>query len=114
MGEDLKGRVGVAISRGDDGVELSETTDHAFEQLSSRCDIPVKYTKLRDTVRHRLLVDNFNSWVHDGQSRMVRTLWGRVRAILSDRYKAVDMLRPSDRERRDLGIIRHADAHSVR
>ena len=93
MGEDLKGRVGVAISRGDDGVELepSEMTDHAFEQLSSRCDIPVKYTKkLRDTGRHQLLVDNFNSWVHDGQSRMVRTFDGRVRAILSDRYKAVD------------------------
>jgi hypothetical protein len=92
--EQMKPHFGVRVTQGpDDKIEtpLLPMTDYAFEQLATRCDIPVRYAKkMRDAGAMPLMVSNFSAWMDDGSSRMVRTYDGRIRAVLSDRYRAVD------------------------
>ena len=69
-------------------------TSIGHETISSRLGIPAKYyDRMRDEAP-ALLARNVNTWLaQEGEqhvSRMVRTLDGGARAVLSDKYKRLD------------------------
>ena len=67
-------------------------TNWAHKQVAEKCGIPTRYyaRMLSGEDHHELLVNNINEWLGDKDRRMVRTLDGKIRAILSDRYKCLD------------------------
>ncbi len=85
--------------KGDDGSPALELqtqgrygmTDYAHTQLATYTGIPRRYyTRMRDENRD-LLATNVNTWLSAaGDRRLVRTLDGDVRALLSNRYRVVD------------------------
>ena len=65
--------------------------DHAHRQLAAHLDIPMKYYKKMRASEPDLLVHNANLWLNRSNTRrMVRTMDGTVRAILSDRYNRIE------------------------
>jgi hypothetical protein len=65
--------------------------DFAHGQFSSELGIPKKYYDRMKTEAPNLLVNNVNHWLHnEPKRRLVRTLDGRVRAFLSDKYRPLD------------------------
>jgi hypothetical protein len=66
-------------------------TDLARRQLADKLKIPFVYFERMRTEQRSLLDRNVNTWLaHDGERRMIRTLDGKVRAVLSDRYRRLD------------------------
>jgi hypothetical protein len=66
-------------------------TSLARRQLAEKLKIPFHYFERMRTEQPRLLDHNVNTWLQaDGDRRMVRTLDGDIRAILSDRYRRLD------------------------
>ncbi len=66
-------------------------TDLARRQLADKLKIPVTYFERMRTEQPALLDRNVNTWLaQDGERRMIRTLDGKVRAVLSDRYRRLD------------------------
>ena len=67
-------------------------TDHAHGQIAGYCDIPKAYYDRMLAQQHALLDDSVYTWLHakGGNRRTVRTLDGKVRAFLSDRYRRID------------------------
>lgn len=63
----------------------------AHDQIASRLNIPrVYYDRLRQQAPN-LLDQNVNHWFNDKpERRMIRTIDGRLRAFLSDRYRPLD------------------------
>lgn len=87
------------ISMSDDGERLGLENVGSFEinplvhtQLANRLKIPKPYyDKIKEVPG--LLAENVNTLlVHTPERRTVRTLDGKARAFLSDRYKAIDHL----------------------
>ena len=74
-----------------DGVRAYEVTELARRQLAEKLKIPYAYFD-RMRVEHPGLLDhNVNTWLaHESENRLVRTLDGQVRAVLSDRYRRLD------------------------
>jgi hypothetical protein len=81
------------------GFPIKDNTDELFTggltknghiQLGSFCDIPKKYYDMM--LPHPVLLsNNVNHWLSRSDSkRMVRSLDGNVRAILSDKYRRLD------------------------
>ena len=65
----------------------------AHSQLSSYLDIPIKYYNRMLIEQPDLLAQNVNSWLErKSEQKMVRTLDGTVRALLSNRYRRIDHL----------------------
>jgi hypothetical protein len=65
-------------------------TEWAHSQLAEKTGIPKKYyDKMLEAEEFELLADNINTWLRDGK-RLIRILDGKVRAILSDRYRIID------------------------
>lgn len=68
-------------------------TNHAHNQLAQHLGIPCQYyDRMRESAPD-LLSQNVNTWLGQqkpGTRRMIRTLDGRCRAYLSDRYMRVD------------------------
>jgi hypothetical protein len=63
----------------------------AHNQLATRLEIPQKYYDKCLVNDPNLLATNVNRWLcHKSERRMVRTMDGRVRAVLSDRYRVRD------------------------
>lgn len=63
----------------------------AHSQIATRLAIPQKYYDRMLEKSPNLLAANVNSWFQqEPEKRMVRTLDGRARAFLSDRYQRVD------------------------
>jgi hypothetical protein len=63
----------------------------AHEQVGSFLKIPKPYYDRMLVERPTLLAQNVNTWLQaDDRKRMVRTLHGRARAFLSNRYQRVD------------------------
>lgn len=63
----------------------------AHEQVAEQLEIPAKYYKRMVAEAPALLAENVNHWWHRSPSkRMVRTLDGQVRAVLSSRYRPLD------------------------
>jgi len=63
----------------------------AHSQLAQRLGIPQKYYDRLRTEAPELLVHDVNHWLHAApEKRMIRTIDGRMRAFLSDRYRPLD------------------------
>lgn len=81
---------------GDDGVDRVEPLDiqqTAHRQIGAYLGIPQKYYEKMLTENTGLLVDNVNSWLsRSTETRLIRTMDGRARAFLSDRYRRIDNL----------------------
>ena len=68
-----------------------QVTEHTHSQIAQRLNIPAKYYKFMLQEAPELLASNINHWFgHKPESRMVRTLDGKARAFLSDRYRRID------------------------
>jgi Domain of unknown function (DUF932) len=64
---------------------------HAKRQLAEKLKIPFHYFQRMESEKPQLLDTNVNSWLaSDSERRMVRTLDGKVRAVLSERYRRLD------------------------
>ena len=90
MGGDMK----LIVDPGNQpGVGSSEfgTTVLARRQLADKLKIPYPYFERMRVEQPDLLDRNVNTWLQtDGDRRMIRTLDGEVRAVLSDRYRRLD------------------------
>ena len=79
----------VDTKRGDGG-EYG-ITNLARRQLAEKLKIPFAYFERMRTEQPGLLDRNVNTWLQtDTERRMIRTLDGQVRAVLSDRYRRLD------------------------
>ncbi|AXA91319.1 DUF932 domain-containing protein [Massilia sp. YMA4] len=67
-------------------------SDIAMHQLAEKLKIPFGYFERMRRERPELLDENVNTWLQasGNENRLVRTLDGRVRAFLSDRYRRLD------------------------
>lgn len=74
------------------GVGQFGVKDTAHEQFGQYLDIPKKYYDRMRADSPALLAINMNEWLNrkGGEARLVRTLDGDVRALLSDRYRDLD------------------------
>lgn len=69
---------------------MGELTANGHIQLGNYCDIPKKYYD-KMMSHPELLSKNISHWLLNSQDkRMVRTLDGQVRAVLSDKYRRLD------------------------
>ena len=65
--------------------------DIAHRQISERLQIPAKYYERMRAEAPELWAENVNHWFTEKpERRMVRTLDGRARSFLSDRYQRID------------------------
>lgn len=65
----------------------------AHRQIADRLGIPYKYYERMRQENPALLDSNINSWFNAApEKRMLRTLDGKLRAFLSDRYRRLDNL----------------------
>jgi len=68
-----------------------ELTEWAHSQLAEKLGIPKKYyDRMRNAGKLDLLADNINAWIGERDRRLIRILDGKIRAILSDRYRIMD------------------------
>ena len=66
-------------------------TNWAHGQLADKLGIPRKYyERMRSAGRFELLAENINAWLEGREKRLIRILDGKIRAILSDRYRIID------------------------
>lgn len=67
-------------------------SDIALHQIAEKLKIPFGYFDRMRREQPALLDNNVNTWLQAGgtETRLVRTLDGRVRAFLSDRYRRLD------------------------
>lgn len=66
-------------------------TEWAHLQLSEKLGIPKKYyDRMRNEGKIELLAENINAWIKEKEKRLIRILDGRIRAVLSDRYRIMD------------------------
>ncbi len=74
-----------------DGPAQFGITDLAKRQLAEKLGIPYTYFERMRERQPELLDRNVNTWLHsETDRRLVRTLDGNVRAVLSDRYRRLD------------------------
>lgn len=87
---DDQGKLGVVLG-GINGDALG-ITPHTHGQLASHLEIPKQYYDRMLKEEPELLARNINTWLHKAPSekRMVRTLDGKVRAFLSNKYRPLD------------------------
>lgn len=68
-----------------------DVNELGHEQIASRVGIPQKYYDRMRADQPELMAVNINTWFKkEPEKRMVRTLDGKVRAFLSDRYRPLD------------------------
>lgn len=68
-----------------------EATHYCHGQIASRLKIPFQYYQRMQEQAPDLLAANVNRWFNqDIEKRMIRTMDGRARAFLSDRYRPLD------------------------
>lgn len=79
---------GVHLEFGDQTLAVGAT---AHDQIATHLGIPKKYYDRMLAEAPGLLTNNVNEWFHKYPTRqMVRTLDGKARALLSDRYRPMD------------------------
>ena len=81
----------------DDGVDQTEPLaiqETAHRQMGTHLGIPWRYYEKMLQEEPSLLAHNVNRWLHRGEpaQRMLRTLDGKARAFLSNRYRPIDNL----------------------
>lgn len=74
------------------GVQTYGITELARRQLADKLKIPYAYFERMRAEQPQLLDRNANTWLQEGEAdkRLIRTLDGNVRAVLSDRYRRLD------------------------
>ena len=73
------------------GHGVFDISEHAHGQIAARVGIPQKYYDRMATDQPELLKNNVETWFNaKPERRMIRTLDGRARAFLSDRYRTLD------------------------
>lgn len=73
------------------GVGKYHIASLARRQLAERLKIPFAYFERMREEQPALLDSNINTWLrNDRERRMIRTLDGNARAVLSDRYRRLD------------------------
>lgn len=67
-------------------------TNYAHKQLADHLEIPARYYDRMQANQPQLLAENINTWLHADpeNKRMLRLLDGRVRAVLSEKYRPLD------------------------
>lgn len=76
---------------GVDRVEPLDILTTAHRQMSAYLNIPWKYYERMHQEDIGLLAQNVNTWLRKGpEQRMIRTIDGRARAFLSNRYRRID------------------------
>lgn len=67
-------------------------TPHAHSQLADHLAIPKKYYDRMAAEQPQLLASNINTWLHADadNKRMIRALDGKVRAVLSPKFRPLD------------------------
>jgi len=84
------GATRLVITEGGEPVQYG-VTPLARRQLADKLKIPFAYFERMREEQPMLLDRNVNTWLQsDGDRRMLRTLDGQVRAVLSDRYRRLD------------------------
>jgi len=97
MKEGVDGKPELVISRLPSSTQEAAYTGHfkitpyCHGQIAEKCKIPRPYyNRMLEEGKTELLADNVNAWIGDKERRLVRTLDGNARAILSDRYRIMD------------------------
>jgi len=74
------------------GVQRYGITPLARRQLAEKLKIPHAYFERMRTEQPELLDRNVNAWLEreEGERQLLRTLDGKVRAVLSERYRRPD------------------------
>lgn len=87
MTDDVKLNIGVKAD-----AKTFDVGDIAHDQMATALGIPRDYYKKMKTEVPALLAANVNGWLDKDptEKRMVRTLDGRARALLSSRYRPLD------------------------
>lgn len=74
-----------------DRIEPLDILPTAHRQMSAYLNIPWKYYERMCQENIGLLAQNVNTWLQKGpEQRMIRTIDGRARAFLSNRYRRID------------------------
>jgi hypothetical protein len=74
-----------------EGIGEYDVSDHCHGQFADRLKIPKKYYDRMRSEAPGLLATNINHWFSQNpEKRMVRTLDGKARAFLSNRYRPLD------------------------
>ena len=82
----------LSVSTGDD-ILTYPISDISHRQIAERLNIPFKYYERMRVEIPALLDQNINGWLQQNpEKRMLRTLNGKLRAFLSDRYRRLDNL----------------------
>lgn len=89
-------------------------TQWGHRQIAEKTGIPIKYyDRMKDAGALGLVASNVNNWLEEKAQRFIRTMGGKVRAILSDKYRVMDHLGAIDaaaNKAKELGAVM-ADAH---
>ena len=82
--------LGFPIKDNDNELFTAPLTSNGHIQLGQYCDIPKKYYDI--LLKHpELLQRNVQHWLElNSDKRMIRTLDGQIRAVLSDKYRRLD------------------------
>jgi hypothetical protein len=84
------GKTALAIET-PDGLHRYTATENCRRQLAERLKIPYAYFERMRADQPALLDRNVDTWLHaEPEQRLVRTMDGRARAFLSDRYRRLD------------------------
>jgi hypothetical protein len=76
---------------GERTVGIFDVTRHCDSQIADKTGIPWKYYERMKKDSPELLAENVNTWFDkEPKKRLVRTLDGRIRAFLSDRFRPID------------------------
>ncbi|THF64961.1 DUF945 domain-containing protein [Pseudothauera nasutitermitis] len=87
---DERGRTGLVVEEDGGPVDYG-VTPLARRQLADKLRIPYAYFERMREDQPALLDRNVNTWLQsEDDRRMLRTLDGQVRAVLSDRYRRLD------------------------
>ena len=83
---------GLAVPEPDgSGLRMYPMTGYAHKQLAEKMGIPQRYyDRMLAAGEYDLWARNVNAWIGSKERRLLRVLDGRVRAILSDKYRPID------------------------
>ena len=85
------GQTYLVVPEGRSRPERYGLTPLARRQLADKLRIPLTYFERMRETQPQLLDHNINTWMQqEGDRRLLRTLDGQVRAVLSDRYRRLD------------------------
>lgn len=90
--EDMpKGVAMVLLKTGETELERFSITENCHRQIAGRLGIPLKhYFRMLEDYRHLIVQEVNEIFRKEPQTRLLRTLDGKARAFLSDRFRTID------------------------